>query len=239
MSIFKWGDDVGPRPRHVVIHRAVHQQYVGPQVPGDARGILMIVRRLAILLSLEQPMNFSPIAQRFSGSDRRNLAASAMASMPSTSSSSAREIEAASISGSVTIAHAARALADGSARTLDLAQKPHSVCVLELIDESIPAMDPRVEIRSATSVKAGESVAFGATASSGAAPVLACHWGFGDGTGSDGMNVTHTFAHAGGYTVQVTTTGLGATTDRKSVTVSVSGEVSTQFEKDQKVRPAL
>jgi PKD repeat protein len=102
------------------------------------------------------------------------------------------------------------------------------VCVLELIDESIPAMDPRVEIRSATSVKAGESVAFGATASSGAAPVLACHW-----------NVTHTFAHAGGYTVQVTTTGLGATTDRKSVTVSVSGEVSTQFEKDQKVRPAL
>ena len=37
--------------------------------------------------------------------------------------------------------------------------------------------------------------------------------------------------------VQVTATGLDATTSRKAVTVSVSGEVSTQFEQGRKLRP--
>jgi alpha-galactosidase len=124
-----------------------------------------------------------------------------------------------------------------SARTVDLAQKPHSVRVLKLIDESVPLVEPRIEIRSATSVKAGESVTFGAAPSSSAAPVLACHWDFGDGSSLDGMNATHTFTHDGEYAVQVTATGLDATTSRKAVTVSVSGEVSTQFEQGRKLRP--
>lgn len=81
------------------------------------------------------------------------------------------------------------------------------------------------------------AVAFGATSSSVADPVLTYHWDFGDGSSSDGMNVTHAFTHAGDYNVQVTTTGLGASTDLKAVTVSVSGEVSTQFEKERKLRP--
>jgi PKD repeat protein len=73
--------------------------------------------------------------------------------------------------------------------------------------------------------------------SSSAPPVLACHWEFGDGSSMDGMEVTHAFAHAGDYTVQVTSQGLGATTNRKTFTVSVSGEVSTQFVKECKQRP--
>jgi hypothetical protein len=124
-----------------------------------------------------------------------------------------------------------------SARTLDLTQRPHSVRVLKLIDESIPLVEPRVETRSVASAKAGESVTFGAVPSSGAAPVLGCHWDFGDGSSLDGMNVTHTFTHAGEYAVRVTATGLGAITSQQPFTVSVSGEVSTRFDQERKLRP--
>jgi hypothetical protein len=125
-----------------------------------------------------------------------------------------------------------------SARTLEFTQTPHSVRVLKLIDESVPPAEPRVEIRSAASAKAGDSLIFGALpASFGAAPVLACHWDFGDGSSSDGMTVTHTFTHAGDYTVRVTATGLGATTSQQALTVPVTGEVSTQFDPARKLRP--
>ena len=124
-----------------------------------------------------------------------------------------------------------------SVRTLEFTQKPHSVRVLKLIDESVPPVDPRVDIRSAASAKAGESVTFSASPSSGAAPVLTCHWDFGDGSSSDGMTVTHTFTHAGDYAVQVTATGLGATTSQQALTVPVTGEVSTQFDQARKLRP--
>ncbi len=124
-----------------------------------------------------------------------------------------------------------------SAQTIDLVQKPHSVRVLKLIDESVPPADPAVEIRSAASAKAGESVDFSAAASSSAAPVLVCHWDFGDGSSMDGMRVTHAFTHAGNYPVRVTATGLGATTTRKTFSVSVSGEVSTLFDPGRKQRP--
>jgi hypothetical protein len=125
----------------------------------------------------------------------------------------------------------------GSGRMLELTQKPHSVRVLKLVDESVPLTDPRVEIRAAASAKAGDSVTFGASPSSGAAPVLACHWDFGDGSSSDGMTVTHSFTHAGEYLVRVTATGLGGTTSQQALTVPVSGEVSTQFDPARKIRP--
>ena len=124
-----------------------------------------------------------------------------------------------------------------SGRALEIAQRPHSVRVLKLVDESVPLVEPRVEIRAAASAKAGDSVTFGASPSSGAAPVLTCHWDFGDGSSSDGMTVTHTFTHAGDYAVRVTATGLGTTTSQQALTVPVTGEVSTQFDPARKLRP--
>jgi alpha-galactosidase len=121
--------------------------------------------------------------------------------------------------------------------TIDLIEKPHSVRVLKLIDKSVAAVAPPFEIAAPASAKAGETVVFSATASSASqAPVLMCHWDFGDGTSLDGMQVKHTFTHAGRYEVQSTVTGLDATTNRKSVTVSVSGEVPTRFEPAEKMR---
>jgi alpha-galactosidase len=123
-----------------------------------------------------------------------------------------------------------------SAGAIQLVQKPHSVRMLKLIDESVPAVQPPFEIRSASEAKAGETQTFSAAASSSESPVLAYHWDFGDGSTSDGMTVHHAFTHAGEYGVQVTATGLDATTNLKTFTVSISGDVSTRFAPAEKQR---
>jgi len=113
---------------------------------------------------------------------------------------------------------------------LTLVQKAHSVRVLKLIDNSVPALEPPFEIQSANGAKAGESLALSAVPSSTEAPVLAVHWDFGDGTSMDGLKVQHTFTHPGEYQVQATVTGLGGIANRKASKVSITGDVSTRFE---------
>jgi alpha-galactosidase len=123
--------------------------------------------------------------------------------------------------------------------TVNIVEKPHSVRMLKLIDKSVPALPPPFEIGlAAADAKAGETVAFSAQASSSMqTPVLASHWDFGDGLSLEGMQVQHAFTHAGRYDVQATVTGLDATTNRKTVTVSISEDVSTRFEAPDKMRP--
>jgi hypothetical protein len=125
----------------------------------------------------------------------------------------------------------------GTSETIDLVEKPHSVRMLKLIDKSVPALPPPFEIGAAAGASAGETLEFSATPSSSSqAPVLTCHWDFSDGSSLDGMQVKHAFTHAGRYDVEATVTGLDATTNRKTVTVSISGEVPTRFEATDKVR---
>ncbi len=124
----------------------------------------------------------------------------------------------------------------GFSDTLPLVQKPHSVRVLKLIDDSIPAVPPPFEIRSQSGAKAGATMTFSAAASTSQAPLLKCHWDFGDGTSRDGVEAQHAFTHSGVYEVQATVTGLDATTNRKTFKVSISGDVSTRFNPSEKLR---
>ena len=118
-----------------------------------------------------------------------------------------------------------------------MVQKAHSVRVLKLIDNSVPALAPAFEVQSANGAKAGELLNLSAVASSKEAPVLIGHWDFGDGTSTDGLQVQHAFTHSGEYEVQVTVTGLGAVTNRKTSRVSITGDVSTRFDQEAKQRP--
>jgi hypothetical protein len=130
-----------------------------------------------------------------------------------------------------------RGCCSSASDTIDLAEKPHSVRMLKLIDKSVPALPPPFEIDAAAGARAGETLVFTAAASaSSQAPVLTCHWDFGDGSSLDGMQVNHAFTHPGRYEVQATATGLDAITNRKSVTISISGEVPTRFEAAEKMR---
>jgi PKD repeat protein len=78
---------------------------------------------------------------------------------------------------------------------------------------------------------------FSAEGASGEEPVLAYHWDFGDGLAQDGMQVHHAYTQSGKYTVQVTGAGLEATTNSKTITVTISGNISTKFVPADKKRP--
>ena len=124
-----------------------------------------------------------------------------------------------------------------SSQTIDMVQKPHSVRMLRLVDNSVPVVQPAVEIRLASTAKAGETMTFAASPSSVEAPALTCRWEFGDGSALEGMQVQHAFTHPGDYDVTVTVTGLAATTSRKTLKVSISGDVSTRLDQASKQRP--
>ncbi len=125
---------------------------------------------------------------------------------------------------------------DIAAGRLNLTQKPHSVRMIKLIDGSLPAIPPPIEVKSPSGATAGETLTFKADAMSLEAAVLACHWDFGDGTSSDGTEVRHAYTHSGEYQVTVTVTGLDSVTNRKTLAVAVSGNISTRFEPSQKQR---
>jgi alpha-galactosidase len=108
--------------------------------------------------------------------------------------------------------------------------------MFKFIDNSVPAVEPAFEIRSATRAKAGETVTFAASAADPKSPLLTCRWQFGDGSSQDGKEVRHAFTHPGEYQVQAIVTGLDAATSRKIFTVSVSGDVSTRFDQSAKQR---
>jgi alpha-galactosidase len=123
-----------------------------------------------------------------------------------------------------------------SAGTIDLAQKPHSVRMIKVIDNSVPTVPPPFEVRPPSAATAGETLTFRADAVSPEAPVLACHWDFGDRTSIDGIDARHAYTHSGEYPVVVTVTGLDSVTNRKTLTVTVTGNISTRFDPSQKQR---
>jgi len=60
-------------------------------------------------------------------------------------------------------------------------------------------------------------------------PALGYHWDFGDGTGADGMAVTHTFTHAANYTIHLRGEGIEGVPFEKDYPVAVTGTVEYNF----------
>jgi hypothetical protein len=130
-----------------------------------------------------------------------------------------------------------KACCDVASNAINLVQPPHSVRVLKLIDSDVPATPPAFEVHSSAAAKAGEPVSFSAEAAPTGAPVLTCHWEFGDGTSLDGVTAAHAYTQAGTYSVQATAVSLDAATNSKTITVSISGNISTRFVPSAKKRP--
>jgi hypothetical protein len=124
-----------------------------------------------------------------------------------------------------------------SSNTIDLVQPAHSVRMFKLIDNAVPVTAPVFEAHAAAAGKSGETLAFSAKGVPAEAPVLTCRWEFGDGSTQEGMNVHHAYTQPGEYRVHVTATGLGGTTNSKTLTVSVSGNIATRFVPADKKRP--
>jgi hypothetical protein len=124
-----------------------------------------------------------------------------------------------------------------SAGSIDLKLAPHSVAVLKLVDDSIPASAPQFSAHAPESGTAGQSLSFGALAVPASTPILNFHWDFGDGVALDGAEARHTYTHAGQYQVKLSVTGIDGLGEVKTLPIQISGEIDTRFLPDQKRRP--
>ena len=114
-------------------------------------------------------------------------------------------------------------------KSLVVAQPPHSVRVLKIIDTTIAAQPPIVQANHPSSAKAGETISFSATAANSSEPVLSYQWEFGDGVSLKGTQVTHAYTHEGSYAVKLTAVGLDGLAAIDSSQVQVSGAIPTRF----------
>ena len=88
-------------------------------------------------------------------------------------------------------------------------QNPHSVRILKLIDQGIPASAPQPHATVPTEVKLTELFHVSAQNPPGSVPATSYKWDFGDGTTATGNHAMCTATTIDGdYTVKLTTEGL-------------------------------
>jgi alpha-galactosidase len=104
-------------------------------------------------------------------------------------------------------------------------QPPQSAVVIKLVDTAVAKAAPTVTARVLSHSKAGETIAFSAQADPDGVPALGYHWDFGDGTISDGPNVSHCYTRAADFTVQLTVDGPDDVPYKQSFSIGVTGEL--------------
>ncbi|MDE3178536.1 MAG: alpha-galactosidase, partial [Acidobacteriota bacterium] len=109
-------------------------------------------------------------------------------------------------------------------------QPPHSVRLIKLIDESMPAMAPAVTANVPSSAAAGSSVQFSADARGSMTPALSYQWDFGDGTSAEGPAVTHTYTSAAIYKVKLSVRGIDGLPALQSFSLTVTGYPNSAFD---------
>ena len=105
-------------------------------------------------------------------------------------------------------------------------QPAHSVRLIKIIDNSIPAAAPSVAFQAPSEAKTGEDIKFSSVAARDGVPALTYRWDFGDGVVADGAVLTHTYTAAGNYIVRFTAEGLDGKSAEKTFPVAVSGSVT-------------
>lgn len=126
--------------------------------------------------------------------------------------------------------------ADSGSALLNLTVAPHSVRMLKLVDSSTSAALPAFDVHAPSEAKAGEALKFQAAESSADAPVVAYAWSFGDGVTLEGATVSHAYSAAGDYKVDVRGVGVDGGKAERTMSVHVSGAVSTRFVPAEKER---
>jgi hypothetical protein len=104
-------------------------------------------------------------------------------------------------------------------------QPPQSALVIKLVDSGVAKAAPMVTAKVPSQSKAGETITFSAQADAAGVPALGYHWDFGDGTVSDGPNVSHCFTRAGEFKVQLRVDGPDDLPYEQSFSIGVTGEL--------------
>ncbi len=111
--------------------------------------------------------------------------------------------------------------------TLRLDNQPaHTVKLIKIIDTSIAPAAPSVTFQVLSQARIGEEVELSSITSKDGVPVLASHWGFGDGVVAEGAILTHAYTAAGNYTVRFSAKGLDGISLEKTFSIAVSGSLT-------------
>ena len=113
--------------------------------------------------------------------------------------------------------------------SVSLTLPPHSVRMMKIIDTSIAASAPSVNVQASEKIETGKPTIFSAQDAAGSVPVLSYRWDFGDGTSAEGSSVTHSYTHAGNFTIHLIAEGIDGVPLDKTLTVSVTGEIDNIF----------
>jgi hypothetical protein len=104
-------------------------------------------------------------------------------------------------------------------------QSPQSTVVIKLVDTAVVKAAPTVTSRIPSQSKVGETIKFSAQTDPGGVPALGYHWAFGDGTTSEGSNVSHCYTRAADFVVRLTVDGPDDVPYEQSFSVGVTGEL--------------
>ncbi len=104
-------------------------------------------------------------------------------------------------------------------------QLAHSVRLLKIIDDSVPAKPPAIRATVPEKGKVGEELTFSSSVVNNEVPALAYHWNFGDGVVADGAQLTHTYTKAGTYQAGLSVEGVDGVPYQKTFSITVRGTV--------------
>ena len=122
------------------------------------------------------------------------------------------------------------------AASISLTLAPRSVRMFKIIDSSIPAAAPQVDVHIPEHASVGQPTKLSADTESESAPALVYHWDFGDGTSTSGSEVQHTFTHPGTFTIHLIADGIEGIPFEKTQEVSVSGSFDSTFNPEHIIR---
>jgi alpha-galactosidase len=128
------------------------------------------------------------------------------------------------------------AVAKDNGDTVSFESPPHSVKVLKIIDTSIAAAAPAVSVHAPAEAQAGDAIQFAAESDPAGVPALDYHWDLGDGTHTNGAAISHTYTHAGDFTVHLVANGLDGVPFEKSISLQITGKIDTRFYPSKKER---
>lgn len=92
---------------------------------------------------------------------------------------------------------------------------------------------PTAGIEGPSQAAVGEAVLFDGGYSQASSPLVAYQWGFGDGSGAEGMGVTHAFAVPGSYNVTLSVIDENGLSSSASHTIEIVGQPAVQLPAEQ------
>jgi alpha-galactosidase len=118
---------------------------------------------------------------------------------------------------------------ESSPGVLQIDLPKHSVAMLKIVNQTLPASAPSVTLSCPTSGATGATLPLSAQTTS-SSPALSFQWSLGDGVRQQGAQIRHAWTEPGDYQVRLTATGLDNVAAEKTCKVRIRGRISTIFD---------